>query len=428
MLSYRRVTDKREQRVSVNKRGKYMSEIRKFRGNGTYPRVLKSTKTEEKENFKKKIRRHRLTIFYRALLAVILVAAFVAVYIIYANNKVYSGYTVTSEVEWTDNSGIEILPYHGNLLTYSKDGAVCTSTKGKTLWNQSFEMQNPVVALRGDYTAIGDYNGTMIYVMDSSGTQGTIDTRMPIRALDVSEKGTVIAVLDDNPITWIYLYNKDGSVLLWAQTSMSSFGYPLNVAISDDSLMMAVSYLYTDSGVLTSRVAFYNLQEVGDNYQDNLVSGFSYSDAIVPMVRFMNEEDSFAVADNRLMLYSGKQIPSSTKEIILSEEVRNVYYSENYIGLVYLNTDGSSKYKMDTYDTSGAMVQQYKFDREYSDIVFGNGLVYIYNESGCDIYNMKGTLKFSGDFEMNVECLIPGSTKEKLTLVSRNKIQNLTLK
>ncbi len=407
-----------------------MAETRNVHRSGTYPRVVKNTNSEKEENkldLKTKIRRHRLAIFYRLLLVCILIVAAIVIYIIYAENKIYSGYTVDSEQEWTDNSGLEILSYQGNLLTYSKDGIVCSNTKGKVLWNQSFEMQNPILAMRGEYVVIGDYNGTTVYVMNEKGTKWTIDTRMPIRALDVSEKGTVIAVLDEGPITWIYLYNKEGEILLWSQTTMADSGYPLNVSISDDSMMIAVSYLYADSGTISSRVAFYNLNDVGDNYQDNLVSGFNYKDAVVPMIRFMDEENSFAVADNRLMIYNGNQIPSSTKEIILIEKIQSVFYGEDYIGLVYLNTEGTGKYRMDTYNVSGELVHQYVFDREYSDILFENEFVYIYNESGCDIYNMKGVLKYTGEFEMPVECLIPGETKEKMTWVGRDTIQHVTL-
>ena len=56
-----------------------------------------------------------------------------------------------------------------------------------------------------------------------------------------------------------------------------------------------------------------------------------------------------------------------------------------------------------------------------------NEFVYIYNESGCDIYNMKGVLKYTGDFEISVECLIPGDTKEKMTLVGRDTILHISL-
>ena len=407
-----------------------MTEKRNVHRSGSYPRVVKNTDSEtenSKSDFKAKIRRHRLAIVYRTILVCVLIAAAIVIYVIYSENKIYSGYTVESEQEWTDNSSLEVLSYQGDILTYSKDGIVCSNTKGKVQWNQSFEMQNPILAMRGEYVVIGDYNGTTIYVMNEKGTKWMIDTRMPIRALDVSEKGTVVAVLDDGPITWIYLYNKEGEVLLWSQTTMADFGYPLNVAISNNSMMLAVSYLYADSGSVSSRVAFYNLDDVGDNYQDNLVSGFNYKDAVVPVIRFLDEENSFAVADNRLMIYNGDQIPASTKEIILIEEIQSVFYGEDYIGLVFLDVEGSAKYRMDTYDISGNLVYQYTFDREYSDILFENGFVYIYNESGCDIYNMKGVLKYTGDFEMPVECLIPGKYKEEMIWVGRDSIQHVTL-
>ena len=407
-----------------------MAEKRNVHRSGSYPRVVKNTDAEtenSKSDFKAKIRRHRLAIVYRTILVCVLIAAAIVIYIIYSENKIYSGYTVESEQEWTDNSSLEVLSYQGDILTYSKDGIVCANTKGKVQWNQSFEMQNPILAMRGEYVVIGDYNGTTIYVINEKGTKWTIDTRMPIRALDVSEKGTVVAVLDDGPITWIYLYSKEGEVLLWSQTTMADFGYPLNVAISDNSMMLAVSYLYADSGSVSSRVAFYNLDDVGDNYQDNLVSGFNYKDAVVPVIRFLDEENSFAVADNRLMIYNGDQIPASTKEIILIEEIQSVFYGEDYIGLVFLDVEGSAKYRMDTYDISGNLVYQYTFDREYSDILFENGFVYIYNESGCEIYNMKGVLKYTGDFEMPVECLIPGKHKDEMIWVGRDSIQHVTL-
>ncbi|MCM1104467.1 MAG: DUF5711 family protein [Clostridium sp.] len=416
-----------------------MSEIQKFRGKNEYgkPRTVRtdreradngteSRRKERTNDLFTKIWRHRLTIFYRALLVLIVIAAIIAICVIRFNNKVYTGYTVSSEESWTDNSSIDVLDYNGNVLTYSKDGAVCTDLRGKTLWNQSYEMQNPLVTTCGDYAVIGDYNGTSVFVMNSSGQQGAIDTRMPIRAIDVSAKGTVLAVLDDAPNTWLYLYSKEGELLWNCKTTMGINGYPLKASVSDSSMMVAVSYLYVDNGMVMSRVAFYNLDEVGDNYQDTLVSVFDYS-AVVPVLEFMNDEDSFAVADNRLMLYSGRQIPTSTKDIILSEEVRAVYYSSKYVGLLFLNIEGDTKYRLDVYNTLGDLVHTYEFDQEYREILFHDDFVYIYNESECLIYQVKGKLKFDGQFDIPVQLLLPTTARDRLVLVSRNRIQNIRL-
>ncbi len=417
-----------------------MSEIRKFRRKNEYKKpTVRQVVTEQKESSAfgsterrtsdlfTKIWRHRLTVFYRAVLVLVVIAAIVAIWIIRFNNKVYTGYTVSAEETWTDNSSLDILEYNGNILTYSKDGAVCTDLHGRTLWNQSYEMQNPLVTICGDYVAIGDYNGTSVFVMNSSGPQGTIDTRMPIRAIDISNKGTVLVVLDDAPNTWLYLYSKEGAILWNCKSTMSINGYPLKASVSDNSMMIGVSYLYIDSGAISSKVAFYNLDEVGDNYQDTLVSVFNYNNAIVPMLYFMNEEDSFAVADNRLMLYSGRQIPTSTKEIILSEEVRAVFYSSKYVGLVFLNMRGDVKYRLDVYNTSGELVHSFELDQEYKEILFYDDFVYVYNESECLIYQVKGKLKFEGEFDIPAQLLLPTTARDKLVLVSRNRIQNIRL-
>lgn len=417
-----------------------MSEIRKFRGKNEYTKPVKqqvdrgqvndgtgSRRKERTNDLFTKIWRHRLTVFYRVALVLIVIAVVIAICVIRYNNKVYTGYTVSSEESWTDNSSLDVLEYNGNILTYSKDGAVCTDLQGKTLWNQSYEMQNPLVTTCGDYAVIGDYNGTSVFVMNSSGQQGAIDTRMPIRAIDVSAKGTVLAILDDAPNTWFYLYSKEGKILWTCKSTMSISGYPLNASVSDNSMMVGVSYLYVDNGVVTSKVAFYNLDEVGDNYQDTLVSVFNYNNAVVPLLRFMNEEDSFAVADNRLMLYSGRQIPTSTKEIILSDEMRAVFYSTKYVGLVFLNITGDTKYRLDVYNTSGDLVHTYEFDQEYKQILFHDDFVYIYNESECMIYQVKGKLKFEGRFDIAVQLLLPTTARDKLVLVSKNRIQNIRL-
>ncbi len=408
-----------------------MSEIRVFRRKNERPNAAgaqtqKTERADRRSDTLAKIWRHRLTVFYRALLVLIAVAAVIVIVVIRIKNRVYSGYSVISEVSWSDNSSLGVRLYNNSILTYSKDGAVCTSIKGKTLWNQSYEMQNPLISICGEYVVIGDYNGTTIYVMNAAGQQGVVDTRMPIRAINVSAKGTVMAVLDDAPNTLFYLYSKEGEVLWGATSSMSISGFPIDVRISGNSLMVGVSYLYANSGAVTSKVAFYNLDEVGDNYQDTLVSVFKY-DAIVPMLRFMNDEDSFAVADNRLMFYSGRQIPSSTKEIILSDEVRSVFYSDRYVGLVFLNMQGESKYKLSVYNTSGNLVHTYEFDQDFSEVLFGDDRVYIYNESECLIYTMDGTLKFQGEFDIPVQLLIPTSADDKLILVGKNRIQNIKL-
>ena len=87
----------------------------------------------------------------------------------------------------------------------------------------------------------------IIYVCDTQGPIGTIETTMPIRDFCVSSNGVVAAVLDDSPVTAIYLYYATGESFADFKTRMSNSGYPIAVDISSDGSLVAVSYIKFDS-------------------------------------------------------------------------------------------------------------------------------------------------------------------------------------
>ena len=109
-------------------------------------------------SYREKIKSHKFTIFYRTVLVIILIAAIIAALYIQWKNKVYTQMTVVSSAEIHITQDANLLPFAGYLLTYSKDGAGCMDIKGNAVWNQTFEMQNPIVDMCQNVVAIGDYN------------------------------------------------------------------------------------------------------------------------------------------------------------------------------------------------------------------------------------------------------------------------------
>lgn len=376
----------------------------------------------------RKISRHKMLIFYRILFAVIAVIVMIAIAYFSWVNKTYTDYDVTTTVSWERAQNATCMPLGNNIFSYSKDGMTCTDAKGTTLWNVTFEMQEPIIRICKNIIAIGDYNGRTIYICDTSKQLGQIDTTIPIRDFSVSANGVVTAILDDSNITSIYMYDVSGNELAYFKTTMSKSGYPLALGISDNSQQVAISYLNAANGSASSNVAFYNFSEVGQNYTDNLVGGYGYSDAVVPFITFMNNQTVFAVADNRLMIYQGAEIPKNTADVVLQEEVQSIFYNEQYIGLVYFSVDGNSKYKMDIYDINGKKVNTFEFDLEYTDILFTENSAIIYNDSECEIYNWKGALKYKGNFKEAVYTMIPTTSITKYVLVTENAIQTIELK
>lgn len=391
-------------------------------------RKKEDTRQKDRPSAAKRIMILRMRRLSAMIAAVVVIAIIVLVCYTSYINYAYTGYEVISSVEETQTDNSHILSFGTCFLSYSSDGIRCTDEKGNDIWSCPFEMQNPMVEINGDYVAVADYVGRMIYIFNGSGELGTIQTNLPIREIEVAGNGVVAAVLDNGDVTSISLYYYDGSEIGFFRTTMSKSGYPLDIGMSEDGTLVAVSYLYLDNGVMTSKVAFYNFGEVGQNKTDNLVGGYDYQNEIVPLVGFMNDSTAFAVANDKLMFYKGSQRPTNQRDVFLKEEIRSVYYGDKYIGLTYINPTAESRYLIDIYNTSGDLKNTLPIDMEYQDIFFNGDYVVIYNAASCIIYNVNGNIKYQGDFDESVRLMIPTNSVLKYVLVLSDRIQTIVLR
>ena len=345
------------------------------------------------------IQKHRLAVFGRTLFVIFVFALLGTLVYVQLKNQVYTSYVILSSIARQQYDSSVCLSYGNGFLSYSGDGISYTDAKGNAVWNQAYEMQEPMVRVAGSKVAVADYNGHIIYSISQDGNYIEIDTNLPIREIAVSESGMVAAVLEDTGITWIYLYSSMGETIAYIRTTMQNSGYPSALALSPDGTLLAVSYLTVDNGTAKSSVAFYNFSSVGQNYVDNFVSGSDYADAVIPLLAFLNNDTSFAVADNRLVIYCCGQRPKSVADVLLNEEIQSVFYNESHIGLVFLDTTGNGKYRLDVYNTSGLVETSLYFDMYYKDIIFRKDNIIIYNETQCLLANMNGVERFNGDFQ-----------------------------
>ena len=382
----------------------------------------------DKNEFRHKLLRHRLTIFYRTLLVILVLAAIsIALYFNY-KNMIYTDYEVVKRVEFEETSTASYMNYNGNILKFSQDGAIAFTMDDTMLWNETYEMQNPMVDIAGEYVVLGDYMGTQIYVMNSTGKCGEIDAMLPVQKFCVSASGTVAAVLEDGATTWIRVYDKEGTTIADIKTTMAISGYPISIALSDDGIKLVVSYLFIDSGILTTTVGFYNFGAVGQNEIDNFVSGYNYSDTVVSYVDFVNNETAIGVGDDKFVIYRGNQKPVSEFELPLEEEIRSVFHGDKYTGLVFASGNSGTKYRIDVYDEAGGLAFTKDFDIEYTDIVLHGELVIIYSSSNCAIYNINGVEKYAGTFDKSVLTVIPTESLTRFLLITSNRAEEIQLK
>lgn len=390
-------------------------------------KTIRKGKEKSQLTYTEKIHRHRLSFVYRLILVLVVVGALGAVFYIQYRNQKYEEYDTVSSKKIAEAQGTWALQLGDHALVYSKDGAHCMDTEGKVLWNQTFQMQDPMVEVCGNVTAIADYNGRKIYVYSASEKLGEIDTTLPIRSVSVSQVGVVAAVLEDGDVTWIRAFSADGEMLVEFKTSMENYGYPFAVSLSPNSILCAVSYMYMDMGQMKSSLGFYNFGEVGKNEVDNFVGGFDHADTVVPYVQFMNNNTAFAVGDDRLVFYQGNQKPANAANILFSEELQGVYYNEEYVGLVFMSTTGGGK-RLDVYDSAGNKVTTQIFDMDQADIVFDKNTYIIYNEAQLYIGTMDGKEKFDGTFEKTIKLLVTTGSPYRYTVVTEDTVDVIRMR
>jgi hypothetical protein len=295
-------------------------------------------------------------------------------------------------------------------------------------WNQSFEIQDIRLATCRNVCAICGYNGHEIFVQSSENQLGQIQTNLPIKNLTVATTGRVTAVLEDSNVMWLNTYEPSGQNIYEGQFHMSQSGYPCAISLSPNGDLLAVSFIFVEEGSYVTNIAFYNYGPVGDNQSDQLVSTFTYRDMIVPEIHFMTNGAAFAVADNRLMFYSGEQVPTTKKEHILDREIKAVYYDQNYVGLIFASDRADAKYVLRIYNTAGENVAERYFDMDYLGVFFEQGTYTLYNSTDCLIYTIAGGCKYEGKFEKPISLMLPTETPYRYRVVTDTSIDTIQLK
>ena len=374
-------------------------------------------------NEKNTERRHLFIKIAVTLLCFGLLAGLVVVEYI---SRTFNTYRVVRETEVILEEGCKTAKLANNLLIYNKDGIRCMDAKGNTIWDITYQIQEPCVSVDGGTVAVAGYGDHLIYMMDESGRIGEINTNLPIRNLCVAEAGYVGAVLDDNNVYWIYIYDVSGEEITRARTSMEQSGYPMAIELSPNGKLLGVSYLYLDAGTVQNNVAFYNLGEVGQNYTDQYMSGYIYQE-IVPELHYMNESTAMAISNGRLMVYSGSEKPTESKGILLNNTVQAVYWGDENAILIHNGAADEGRYLMKVYDLTGTLVLEKGFDIEYTDIQSQNGVITIYNSDEVLVVTLDGRERYKGSLGGSIRKMVSTSTKYKYLILFENTFKVIEL-
>ena len=353
--------------------------------------------------------------FLPALLLVLFLCA-IGGYL-YFTNRHYDSLTVIWDRSTQSESGkAETFrgyePFAKGVLQYSKDGASYVDGDGKTIWERSYQMQNPIVAVQGDYAVIADRGAQSIYIFNTSANTGLASTVLPVSRVAVSGNGVVYAVLKDESADYITAFKADGSGIdLSVKSIITGDGYPIDIAVSPDGTELITSYVSIENSQTIPKVIFRNFDEVGQAADARrVVGGFTdeFAGHLVGKVNFSSNEYSPAFYHGGSAFCSTKVLtsPELLANVTFEEEINSIAYSKDYAAVVLNTNTGEMPYKLVVFKANGAKLSETEFNFPYTSFEINGDYILLYNETACRVYNTRGHELLAADLPAQTSFMV----------------------
>ncbi len=343
----------------------------------------------------------QITRYLLITVAAVLLTGFIGV-LIFNRIHLFTEYDITTSAEENDVDGTQYTLLGTHIIKYSHDGLFCTDFSNHTEWSHAYSMQTPISVRRGDVLAIAEQQGNLVYVVNEKGLLGNFETTLPIIRLEVSPRGMVALTLDDGDVTWVNLYQPDGTLIASVKTSMAVSGYPLDLAISDDAKRMMVSFAAVENGKVTGKLSFYDFSQEEEADEDHFAGTLSYEDMLFPEIYYNAQGRAIAIGDKGFITFSAARMPEEQKRVDLGEEIVNVFHDDSSVGFVFHSAEKGSRYVISAYNLGGRTLMTENIDYEFSDIRLENGEILLRNAGRIYAIRTSGKQKVAIEYEKEV--------------------------
>jgi hypothetical protein len=343
------------------------------------------------ENIKTKSLKKKLIILVAILLIVIIIFMIVKYW-------TFSNYKVEVSDAKENTLLYNYYSIDGNILKCASDTAVLSDYHDETIWSITYEMNEPEVEVCGENFIIYEKNGTTVIVCDTEGQKSTFNTQLPIVKADIAEQGTIAVLEDDGSTAQIDYYDTDGSLISTIKTTLTVDGYPMDIALADDGMLLGVSFIKYDNGNAITDIVFYNFGAAGQMQKDNIVSRYEYTNTIIPELDFMGSSNCVAFGTDKVIAYADSKAPKEANIIELNDELKSVVSGDDCFATVMIGNENQG-YEITVYNRNGKEKAVIETDFAYTSVEIKNGLIIMYNRNSMKIYSTDGICKFDGQLD-----------------------------
>ena len=388
--------------------------------------VMENTE-EEVDAYEKRLQKHKNKKTRIVVVILLIIVATVVGYLLYQNYRTFDSYAVVDSIDMSEAYNSTFIEYSEGFVKYNADG-IEYIVDGKTVWQQAFEMKNPIIDICKDYVAIAEYHSNKVYIFALDGLKGEVESSYPIISLEVAGQGVVALITEEESMNHIEVINKNGDQIAMGQTVLSGDGCPVDLSISEDGTKLMVSYLYLSDGIMQSRVAFYNYGDVGKNEVDRLVGGFNhYESTIVAKVEFISNDVAVAFGDDVITVYSVMEKPELIKDIKVENSIKNIAYDEKYFAYIVETGEANQKYEMFVYNTEAKLQTSEKFNFDCNAIKIMEDTIILYNDNEISVFTAGGVNKFQGTIAEGINELLTTPSKYVYTIISGEMLYKIQL-
>jgi len=257
------------------------------------------------------------------VLALIIIGTIYSLFIRPAYYKFNGGEVFLAPVNTTRVSGdfVDLVVIDDYVYECNKNGLIKKSIDGETVWTKGFYIDTPLMEAAGQYIAVANITGKSVYIFDIKGFIREIKESYPIINIDINKEGFLTTIQEKGKQNIIKYYNNEGVRVVESATRFYEDGYPIDVSTSYDVTKMVTGYLNISNNRLQTKISFFGYENQYDDKDQNLLGGFTYENALLSEVYWIDETRVLAIMDNGISIFDCETEPKLIKTIKVDSEL-----------------------------------------------------------------------------------------------------------
>jgi hypothetical protein len=390
-------------------------------------KTLSEGRNRPEDDLRERLARSHRWAVRRRIALVVLVVLVLGGFWLYNRIHTFTDYVITDSYENEVASGTEYVSVGKNIYRYNSDGVSCVSRKNVLKWSLTYNMQAPIIDICEDKLVIAEQQGNQIYIVDADGQVGNFETLLPILKVRVSSQGIVAVVLQEDDVTWVNLYEADGTSIASDKTTVTESGYPLDIDLSPNGQKLAVSYLTVEDGIVRSDVVFYDFGTVGQSKENYIVSSISYQETVIPELYFTDNSRAIAIADDGYIVFTGSDAPEESTRVNFEEEIISTFHDEDGIGFLFRSDQEDYDYRMELYNYRGKRKMSKDINASFDRIKMENDQILLYSSTGCSVFTTSGQERFVSSYEKEISELFYFSEFRRYLVVTKDSFDRIRI-